>query len=148
MVKMLYWHLTPQEVSETQYPMEKLVHWEIRCGFSEESYFSVYWFKVGVPYDKEPINGIAMYAVECSREVVTALQEFLSSTVGGDIVKRGYRTFFSGANISIDNKSISEFAKKLMAKFNIGGEIWLEFDGLTDEEAATLFPEKSLQIAN
>ena len=66
MTRMLYWHLTPQEVNDTTYPVEKLVHWEIRVGFSEESYFSVFWFKMGVPYDKEPINGIAMYAVECN----------------------------------------------------------------------------------
>lgn len=145
---MLYWHLTPQEVGETQYPAEKLVHWEIRCGFSEESYFSVYWFKVGIPYDKEPVNGIAVYTVECSKEVAAALEDFLSSTVGGTIVKRGYRAFFSGAKVGLDNRSISDLAKKLVAKFKAGGEIWLEFDGLTDEEAQRLFPEKSLQISS
>ncbi len=148
MTRILYWHLTPQEVSETQYPMEKLNHWEIRCGFSEESYFSIYWFKVGIPYDKEPINGVAMYTVECSKEVGCALEEFLSSIIGGNILKRSYRTFFSGANVQLDNNSISDLAKKLVKKFNVGGEIWLEFDGLTDEEAQTLFPSKSLQIAN
>ena len=147
MAKMLYWHLTPQEVSETPYPVEKLIHWEIRCGFSEESYFSIYWFKVGIPLDKEPINGVAMYTVECSKEVAAALEQFLSDTIGGNVVKRGYRTFFSGAKIGLDNKSISDFTRKLVAKFNAGGEIWLEFDGLTSEEVQTLFQEKSLQVA-
>jgi hypothetical protein len=148
MAKMLYWHLTPQEVSETQYPAEKLIHWEIRVGFSEESYFSIYWFKVGVPYDKESINGVGMYTVECSKEVANTLEEFLSNTIGGNIVRRGYRTFFAGANIGRDNRSLSDLAKKLSTKFNAGGEIWLEFDGLTDGEAQTLFPEKSIPIAN
>jgi hypothetical protein len=148
MPKMLYWHLTPQEVSETPYPEQKLIHWEIRCGFSEESYFSIYWFKVGVPYDKEPINGIALYAVECGKEVVKQLEEFLLKTVGGNIVRRAYRVFFSGARVERDNKSLGDLAVKLVNRFNAGGEIWLEFEGLTDEEAQTLFPEKSLQIAS
>lgn len=148
MTKMLYWHLTPKEVSETEYPAEKLIHWEIRCGFSEESYFSVYWFKIGIPYDKEPVNGVAMYTVGCSKEIASTLEYFLSNTIGGNVVKRGYRIFFAGANIGRDNKSLSELAKKLVNKFNAGGEIWLEFDGLTDEEARTLFPEKSIPIVS
>ena len=148
MVKMLYWHLTAKEVSETQYPVDKLKHWEIRCGFSEESYFSLYWFKVGVPYDKESINGVAMYTVECTKEISSGLEEFLSNTFGGNIVKKSYRTFFSGAKIELDNKFISDLAKNISAKFDAGGEIWLEFEGLTDEESKTLFPSKSLLIAN
>jgi len=148
MVKMLYWHLTAKEVSATQYPVDKLMHWEVRCGFSEESYFSLYWFKVGVPYDKEPINGVALYTVECTKEIASGLEEFLSNTLGGKIIKKSFRTFFSGAKIELDNKFISDLAGKIITKFNAGGEIWLEFDGLTDEESKTLFPSKSLLIAN
>ena len=147
MARMLYWHLTPQEVSNTVYPVEKLVHWEIRCGFSEESYFSVFWFKAGVPYDKEPINGIAMYAVECSDEIVNALEDFLKSKFGGEILRRSYRTFLSGARIALDNRFIADLATQLTAKFSAGSEIWLEFDGLTADEVSLLFPSKSLTIA-
>jgi len=147
MARMLYWHLTPQEVSDTTYPVEKLVHWEIRCGFSEESYFSVFWFKMGVPYDKEPINGIAMYAIECNEEIVTVLEEFLKNMLGGSIVKKSPRTFLSGAKIALDNKFIADLATQLAKKFDAGGEIWLEFDGLTEDEQQQLFPSKSLQIA-
>jgi len=147
MARMLYWHLTPQEVSGTPYPAEKLVHWEIRCGFSEESYFSVFWFKLGVPYDKEPISGIAMYAVECSEEIVTALEDFLKDTLGGSIIRKSPRTFLSGARVALDNGFIANLATQLTKKFNAGGEIWLEFDDLTEDEAKQLFPSKSLQIA-
>ena len=147
MTRMLYWHLTPQEVSSTAYPVEKLVHWEIRCGFSEESYFSVFWFKTGVPYDKEPISGIAMYAVECSEEIVTALEDFLKNSLGGTIIKKSPRTFLSGARIALDNRFIANLTMQLTKKFDAGGEIWLEFDNLTEDEAKQLFPLKSLQIA-
>lgn len=148
MKKILCWHLTPQEVRETHYPIEKLIHWEIRCGFSEESYFSIYWFKAGIPYDKEPINGVALYTVECSEEIANSLEKFLLDIIGGNIVKKDYRTFFAGANIERDNISLSDLAKKIVTKFNAGGEIWLEFDGLSDEEVQTLFPSKSLPVAN
>lgn len=147
MVRMLYWHLTPQEVSNTTYPTEKLIHWEIRCGFSEESYFSVFWFKAGVPYDKEPISGIAMYAVECSEETVTALEDYLKNQLGGTIIKKSPRTFLSGARVGLDNTFIANLATQLTKKFGTGSEIWLEFDQLTDDEAKQLFPSKSLQIA-
>ncbi len=144
---MLYWHLTPQEVSSTAYPVEKLVHWEIRCGFSEESYFSVFWFKMGIPYDKEPINGIAMYAVECSEETVTTLEEYLKNTLGGSIVRKSPRIFLSGAKITLDNKFIADIAMQLTRRFDAGSEIWLEFDDLTEDEQQQLFPSKSLPIA-
>lgn len=147
MSRMLYWHLTPAEVRQTIYPVEKLIHWEIRCGFSEESYFSVFWFKVGVPYDKEQINGIAMYAVECSEEIVIALEDFLKNTLGGNILKKSPRTFLSGARITLDNVFIADLATQLSAKFSAGCEIWMEFDNLTADEENRLFPSKSLQIA-
>lgn len=147
MARMLYWHLTPQEVSSTPYPADKLVHWEIRCGFSEESYFSVFWFKVGVPYDKEPVNGVAMYAVECSNEIVAALEEFLKATLGGEILRRSPRIFLSGAKVGLENRFIANLANQLVSKFNAGSEIWLEFDGLTEDEVKKLFPSKSLPIA-
>jgi len=144
---MLYWHLTPQEVSSTTYPVEKLIHWEIRCGFSEESYISVFWFKAGVPYDKEPITGIAMYAVECSEDIVTTLEDFLKNQLGGTIIKKSPRTFLSGARVALDNTFIANLATQVTKKFDAGSEIWLEFDQLTEDEAKQLFPSKSLQIA-
>lgn len=147
MTRTLYWHLTPQEVNNTPYPAEKLVHWEIRCGFSEESYFSVFWFKAGVPYDKEPISGVAMYAVECNDETVTVLEDFLKNVLGGSIIRKSTRTFLSGARIALDNKFIANLATQLTRKFNAGSEIWLEFDNLTEDEEKQLFPSKSLQIA-
>jgi hypothetical protein len=146
MGRTLYWHLTAQEVNDTSYPAEKLLHWEIRCGFSEESYFSVYWFRTGTPYDKEPINGIAFYGVECSGEVMNALEDFLKNNLGGSIIKRGYRTFLSGAKVEIDNKFLADLALQITRKFGAGGEIWLEFEGLSEEEEQTLFPSKSLSI--
>ena len=147
MARMFYWHLTPQEVSSTTYPVEKMVHWEIRCGFSEESYFSVFWFKMGIPYDKEPINGIAMYAVECSEETVTTLEDYLKNTLGGSIVRKSPRTFLSGAKVTLDNKFIADLAMQLTRRFDAGSEIWLEFDDLTEDEQQRLFPSKSLPIA-
>ncbi len=147
MGRMLYWHLSPQEVSSTAYQVEKLIHWEIRGGFSEESYFSVFWFRGGILHDKEPINGIAMYAVECGPEIVNSLEDFLVNMIGGNVLKKGHRTFLSGAKITLDNKFIANLATQVMTKFGVGGEIWLEFDGLMEEEQKQLFPSKSLQIA-
>lgn len=148
MTRALFWHLTPSEVGETPYPAEKLLHWEIRCGFSEESYFSVFWFKTGVPYDKEPVSGLGMYAVECSEEVTATVEDFLKRTLGGEIVRKSHRTFLSNAKVGLDNAFVSNLALQLSKTFGAGSEIWLELDGLGEEESKLLFPSKSVQIAN
>ncbi len=147
MVRALYWHLTPEEVKATPYPVGKLVHWEIRCGFSESSYFSVFWFRGGVPFDKEPMSGLGMYVVECSDEVRSAVEEFLRQTVGGSIVRKSQRTFISEAKVSAENEFIVNLATQLTGRFKAGSEIWLEFEGLAEEESKQLFPSKFIQVA-
>ncbi len=147
MARVLYWHLTPQEVLARPYPVDKLLHWEIRCILSNESYSSVYWFKAGVPYDKEPILGIAFYANGISKELEEKMIKFLQGKVGGTLMRRSYRTFFSDARIRIDNEYIARLALSMDEEFNARSEIWLEFDGLSDDEVKSLYTAKAIPVA-
>ena len=67
--------------------------------------------------------------------------------LGGNIIKKSPRTFLSGAKVSLDNKFIADLATQLAKKFGASDEIWLEFDGLTEDEQQQLFPSKALEIA-
>lgn len=147
MVRILYWHLNPQEVLAKPYPVDKLLHWEVRCIFSRDSYCSVYWFKAGIPYDKEPILGIAFYANGISRELEDEIIRFLHGKVGGTLMRRSYRVFFSGARIGMDNGYIAGLALSMEERFKTTCEIWLEFDGLSDVEAKVLYTAKAVPVA-
>ncbi len=145
-MRVMYWHLTPNEVLSKPYPVEKLLHWEIRGYFSEASYFSIYWFKHGIPYDKEPIVGIALYTIECSKDVEDSIVEFLHAKYGGEVMRRGYRTFIAFADTARDNNSIARLALELAERFKAVCEIWLEFDGISNEEAKQLYANKAIPI--
>lgn len=147
MAKVLYWHLTPQEILERPYPAGKLLHWEIRCIFSSDAYCSVYWFKAGVPYDKEPVLGIAFYANGISRELEDEMIRFLHDKVGGTLMRRSYRTFFSGARTATDNRYVAGLALSIQDRFSARCEIWLEFDGLDDAEVRSLYTSKAVPVA-
>ncbi|MCS6767535.1 MAG: hypothetical protein RMJ59_01350 [Candidatus Nitrosocaldus sp.] len=147
MARMLYWHLTPQEVLAKPYPVDKLIHWEVRCTFSRDSYCSVYWFRAGVPYDKEPILGIAFYANGLSRELEEDLIRFLHERVGGRLMRRSYRTFFAEARIRSDNEYVAGLALSIAERFNAVCEIWLELDGLSDVEAKALYTAKAVPVS-
>jgi len=138
-MRVLYWHLTPKEVLDRSYPIEKLIHWEVRGYFSQESYFSIYWFKDGVPYDKEPIVGIAVYTIGCSESFENNLVEFLHNRFGGELMRRGYRTFIAFADVKIDNESVARLAFDIAERFKAVCEIWLEFDNLSNDEVKALY---------
>ncbi len=138
-MRVLYWHLTPQEVLARSYPIEKLLYWEVRGYFSQESYFSIYWFKHGVPYDKEPIVGIVVYIIGFNEHAERSIVEFLHHRFGGEVMRRGYRTFIAFANVRIDNESVARLALDVAERFKVVCEIWLEFDNLSEDEVKALY---------
>lgn len=139
MAKILYWHLTIDDVKNREYPTDKLVHWEIRTIINEESHLSIFWFRDGIPFDKEPINGIAMYGYEVEHNLVERMKDILHKELGGDILVRSHRIFLDKCNIRIDNKSIAELATKVSNELGYRSEIWLEFDNIDENYAKKLF---------
>ncbi|GIU71552.1 MAG: hypothetical protein KatS3mg003_1031 [Candidatus Nitrosocaldaceae archaeon] len=139
MAKVLYWHLKPDDVADKEYPVDKLIHWEIRSYFDEQSYASIYWFKNGVPFDKEPINGLAMYGYELDEKIIDDIKEFINKEFGGNVLRRSHRIFFDGSKVIKDNRSIAELAKRLDDRFRCISEIWLEFEDIEEEFAKKLF---------
>lgn len=139
MARILYWHLTPDNVANKEYPVDKLIHWEIRSYLNEQSYISIYWFKTGVPFDKEPINGLALYGYEVNNNVIEKVKDFVTQEFGGEVLMRSHRIFFDNSRIITDNRSIASLAKKIDEKFKTVSEIWLEFNDMEEEFAKKLF---------
>ncbi len=139
MARVLYWHLTPDDIANKEYPIDKLIHWDIRSYLNEQSYISIYWFKNGIPFDKEPINGLAMYDYEVNNDIIEEIKDYINREFGGDILRRSHRIFFYNSKIITDNRSIALLAKKIDERFKTVSEIWLEFDEIDEEFAKKLF---------
>lgn len=139
MARVLYWHLTPDDVANKEYPEDKLIHWEIRSYLDEKSYISIYWFRSGVPFDKEPINGLAMYGYEIDDSIIEKVKDFISREFGGEVLTRSHRIFFDNSKVIIDNRSIAALAKKIDQQFKLISEVWLEFEDIEEGFAKKLF---------
>ncbi len=139
MAKVLCWHLSADEVANKVYPEENLIHWEIRSFFNEQSYISIYWFKYGIPFDKEPINGIAIYGYEVDNNILDRVKVFLHKKFEGNILTRAHRIFFDNAKRITDNVSIASLTKEIDKEFKCVSEIWLEFDNIDEGLIKQLF---------
>ncbi len=131
-------HITPKDLASREYPEDKLIHWEIRA-YRGESYVSLYWFKEGIPFDKEPINGLALYGYEISDNDLKLFADYIHKEFGGNVLRRSYRIFLENSKIIKDNKSLADLAEDISREFKLVSEIWLEFDGIEESLAKRLF---------
>ncbi len=139
MARVLYSHLNADDVASKAYPEGHLIHWEIRSFFTEQSYISIYWFKYGIPFDKEPINGIAFYGYEADENILNDVREYLYKKFEGKLLVRSHRIFFDNSKVIIDNISIATLAKDIDKQFKCMSEISLEFDNIEEELVRQLF---------
>jgi hypothetical protein len=133
-MRMRYWHLDIREVLNAKYPIEKANHWEITCMFGENQRFGIFWFKYGIPYDKEPVRGLCFYYNEIPQKTIQEMIDFLQSRFGGKILYRQTRVFFQGSNEFADPKSVGILANELSLRFNVPVEITIEFEKITQQE--------------
>ncbi|MGD1835344.1 MAG: hypothetical protein ACPKQO_06445 [Nitrososphaeraceae archaeon] len=149
-MRVRYWHLNITETLNSEYPLEKINHWEIKCLTGEYQHFGVFWYKYGTPFDKEPIKGICFYYNEITENQINELIKFLTGKFQGEILRRQTRVFLKGSKEIMDSKSIGQLANEISLKFNAPVEITIEFEKLLKEEIEENkfnFPEKkALQI--
>jgi hypothetical protein len=100
----------------------------------EYQHFGVFWYRYGIPYDKEPVHGICFYYNEIPQETIQRLADFLNNKFGGNILHRKTRIFLPGSKEFADPESIGTLANELSIKFNAPHDITLEFEKVTQEE--------------
>lgn len=150
-MRLRYWRIDVPDLSEANYPVEKVNHWEIKCMQGEYQHFGVFWYRYGTPYDKEPVHGICFYYNEIPLQIVQAIIDLLQSKFGGKVIYRKTRVLLEGSKEFSDPKSIGSLADEISMKFHAPIEITIEFEKVTREEqdqnTFNLPPSKALPIA-
>src|SRR5438105_1691150 len=100
----------------------------------EYEHFGIFWFRYGIPYDKEPVNGLGMYFNEVPKQTVEDILAYLQSKYGGRILYRQSRAFLQGAKEFADAKSLGLLANELSLKYNAPVELTLEFERADKDE--------------
>ena len=129
-----YWRLGVNDLLNSNYPLEKANHWDIKCLQGEYEHFGVFWFRYGTPFDKELINGICFYYNDIPQEKVQQLLDFLQQKYGGKVLFRQSRVFLQGSREFNDKNEIANLANEIIYKFNGPIEITLEFEKVTQED--------------
>ncbi|MFB5599135.1 MAG: hypothetical protein ACE5SW_02775 [Nitrososphaeraceae archaeon] len=149
-MRVRYWHLNIQETLKSNYPVEKINHWEIKCLCGEYQHFGVFWFKYGTPLDKEPVHGICFYYNEIEQKIIEELIQYLTNRFGGKTLFRQTRVFLSGSKVIFDPASIGRLANDLSLKFTAPVEITIELEKVSDEDITNnkfnFPPKKALPI--
>ncbi|MEO9320435.1 MAG: hypothetical protein ABI361_07160 [Nitrososphaera sp.] len=133
-MRVRFWRLTINDLLNANYPAEKANHWDIKCMQGEFEHFGVFWFRYGIPFDKEPVNGLGVYFNEIPKQTVEGVLAFLQSKFGGRIKYRQSRAFLEGAREFTDAKSIGLLANELSLKFNAPVELTVEFEKADKDE--------------
>src|SRR5581483_7249210 len=108
--------------------------WDIKCMQGEHEHFGVFWYRYGIPFDKEPIHGLGVYFNDIPKDTVEKVLAFLQSKYGGRILYRQSRAFLQGAKEFADGKAVGVLANELSLKFNAPVELTVEFEKADKEE--------------
>ncbi len=133
-MRVRFWRLSISDMLAADYPDDKVNHWDIKCMQGEYEHFGVFWFRYGIPYDKEPVHGLGMYFNDVPKDVVEKVVAFLQSKFGGRPVYRQSRAFLPGSKEFSDHNSIGVLANELSLKFDAPVELTLEFEKASKED--------------
>ena len=148
MIKLRYWKLTADEVSEFKYPEEKLLNWDIKCirePEDEARFIGVFLYRNGAAMDYTPIKGIVYFHNNISRDELPNITKFLKKKFGGEEMEKGERVFLKDSKEIYAASDIASLAKEMESNFNTKATITMEFGDLTEEDAKAVgLPEAKL----
>ncbi len=135
-----YNQLTPEEVLKTNYPLEKLIFWDITSSLPGKSttdapHITVYWYGPHISSDKGYV--IRMKSTKIEPKYSGPIQEVISSKVGGEVSQKEGATEFKNFTMKISYNSIADLANAIRTIGKLSTEITLEFGMVTKEEKAS-----------
>jgi hypothetical protein len=135
-----YNQLTPDEVVRANYPIEKLIFWDITASLpgksaSEAPHISVYWYGPRVSSDKGFV--VRMKSVKLEPKYVDPIRELVTSKVGGEVSDKEGGTEMRNFTMKVSYSSIADLAKSIEKTVKLAAEITLEFGLVTKEERAS-----------
>ena len=134
-----YNQLTPEEVMKTNYPIQKLIFWDVTASLpgksaSESPHITVYWYGPNVSSDKGFV--IRMKSVKIDSKYTDPIREVVTTMVGGDISTKEGGTEFKNFTMKISYASIADLARAIEKSGKLSTETTLEFGMITKEERA------------
>lgn len=143
-----YNQLTPDEVLKTNYPIEKLVFWDITASLpgksaSEASHITVYWYGPKVSSDTGFV--IRMKSVKLEPKYVDPIGAIVTSKVGGNTSYKEGATEFRNFTMKISYATIADLALAIEKSGKLTTDATLEFGMVTKEEkAASTIPKTKI----
>jgi hypothetical protein len=144
-----YNQLTPEEVEKTNYPIEKLIFWDITSSLpgksaTEAPHTTVFWYGPKVSADRGFV--IRMKSIKIDPKFTEAIRSLVASKVGGEISEKEGAVEFKNFTMKISYKSIADLARAISQVGKLLTETTLEFGLVTKEErnSATLPKTKIL----
>ncbi len=134
-----YNQLTPDEVQKVNYPIEKLVFWDVTASLpgksaSEAPHISVYWYGPKVSSDKGFV--IRMKSVKLEPKYVDPIGLIVASKVGGTASTKEGATEYRNFTMKISYSTIADLARLIEKSGKLATEVTLEFGMVTKEEKA------------
>lgn len=132
-----YNQLSPEEVTKSNYPIEKLVFWDVTASIpgksaSEAPHISVYWYGPKISSDKGFI--VRMKSVKLDQKYVESVRAVVSEMVGGEEGSKEGATEFKNFTMKITYASIAKLAVAMEKATRLATETTLEFGMVTKEE--------------
>ncbi len=144
-----YNQLTPEEVLKTNYPIEKLIFWDITSSLPGKSptdapHITVYWYGPNVSSDRGFV--IRMKSIKIDPKFTEPIQKIVMSKVGGEVSQKEGATEFKNFTMKISYWSIADLANEIARAGKLFTETTLEFGLVTKQEknASTLPKSKIL----
>ncbi|MHB1909005.1 MAG: hypothetical protein ACYCQJ_09075 [Nitrososphaerales archaeon] len=134
-----YNQLTTEEVLKTNYPIQKLIFWDVTASMPGKTavdapHITVYWYGPGVSSDKGKV--VRMKSTKLESKYTDSIKNVVASKVGGETSQKEGATEFKDFTMKISYESIADLAKTIEQTGKLATEITLEFGMVTKEEKA------------
>lgn len=135
-----YNQLTPDEVLKTNYPLQKLIFWDITSSLPGKSttdapHITVYWYGPNVSSDKGFV--IRMKSTKIDPKYTEPIAQVITTKVGGEVSQKEGATEFRNFTMKLSYKSIADLANSIATAGKLTTETTLEFAMVTKEEKAS-----------
>ncbi|MGI0080763.1 MAG: hypothetical protein ACRECH_14220 [Nitrososphaerales archaeon] len=140
-----YNQLTPDEVLKTNYPIRKLIFWDITASVPGKSavdapHVTVYWYGPNVSAEKGRI--VHFKSIKIDPKFTESIRVAVARVVGGSSSEKEGGVEYKDFTMKINYEAIASLAKELERVGKLACEVTLEFGLVTKEEkAASTLPK-------
>ena len=134
-----YNQLTPDEVMKTNYPLQKLIFWDITASMPGKTavdapHVMVYWYGPTISSEKGTV--VHFKSVKIDPKFTESIRQVVTSRVGGSASEREGGIEYKDYTMKISYESIASLAKEIEKVGKLACEMTLEFGLVTREEKA------------